>query len=504
MKLVVCALLLAGMQDDTKPTPAQKAAELLRGASESVSTATPAVQVAAMIEMAQLYRDSDAAKAMDLLKQALSAAGAVPVDSGAKAGELQARVVRTAAEIDVDGASEMVQGVPVEWRVQAVEQIVTTLAEKEKYDRAIEVLELNTGQGAYPYRAADLLLKKLAADDGRRVSIFGAATAALDASKGNDGYTRLLARHWRTLPRPLVDATVTKLVNGILDQKSDSKTVTSLSSAKGSANFDDNADYQLFDLMVMLEAADPKKAAELREKRPQLDAALKQFPEGRMSMMGAQEQGVSTSRSTRGKDSAPDPGQAARMRMEALASAMASEAVETAKKDVEAGIRKAREVPDAWRKAGTLARIATMAAGKDQATAAGILGQVIEGLKEVKEPEARAGLWAEVADAALAAKDEARAREAIEKGLADCAELYKKDIDAENPNVAAREYWPSMQHFRSLLWRAAKAYGVESDLLLEKTTDADLQLMGRIELARSLMGKGRGGMQIWVNRGKKR
>ena len=172
-----------------------------------------------------------------------------------------------------------------------------------------------------------------------------------------------------------------------------------------------------------------------------------------------------------------------------------------AAKDVQLGVSRAAEVPDPYLRAITLAEIAQLAAGKDPATAKSVIGQAITAMKGIKDPQATAGIWAAVASAATEVKDDEMARDAIDKGLAACAALYKLDANADDPNTAPRENWPSMQHYRNLLYKAAKVNGTETPLLLVKINDPDLQLMGRIEIARSLMGKPRGDLEVWVFRG---
>ncbi|MBL0159142.1 MAG: hypothetical protein IPP47_18815 [Bryobacterales bacterium] len=471
---------------------AQSAKELLQTASEMVSTASPGVQVPALLELALLYQDSDRKKTLELLDQAMAAAGT---------STLQARVVRTAADVDVDKAIEMAPSVPVQQRTEALERIVTALVARKRLDRAIEVLEASAGQGGYPYRAADNLLSKLAEDDPRRASQFASATAALTPDSRTTDYARLLAHQWRRLPRPLVDGAVAKLVNLILDEKSDTTTISTLSSSLGSVSFSDDRDYQLFDIMHILQVADPKKAAELKEKRPALASALEKFPEGRLSMKASDSDNINTNRNTTEKNAPNDPQAAARMQMQALSQAKAQEALALARKDVQLGVSRAAEVPDPTLKADALTEIAQLAAGKDPATAKSVIGQAIAAMKEIKDPEATANLWAAVASAATEAKDDEMARDAIDKGLTACAALYKLDSNADDPNEAPREYWPSVQHYRNLLYKAAKVNGTETALLLVKINDPDLQLMGRIEVARSLMGKPRGDMNVWVRRG---
>lgn len=471
---------------------AQSARELLQAATEMVSTASPGIQVPALLELALLYQDTDKKKTLELLDQAMGAASTAA---------LQARVVRTAAGIDVDKAIEMAPSVPVQQRTEPLERIVTALVAQKRIDRAVEVLEQSAGQGGYPYRAADNLLSKLADDDPRRASLFASATAALTPDSRTSDFARLLALQWRTLPRPLVDGAVAKLVNLILDEKSDTTTFSTLSSSLGSVSFSDDRDYQLFDIMHILQVADPKRAAELKEKHPALASALEKFPEGRPSMKASDSDNIRINRNTTERNAPNDPQAAARMQMVALSQAKAREALALARKDVQLGISRAAEVPDLFLKAGALAEIAQLAASKDPATAKSVIGQAIAAMKEIKDPEATADLWAAVASAATEAKDDEMARDAIDRGLTACAALYKLDSNADDPNEAPREYWPSMQHYRNLLYKAAKVNGAETALLLMKINDPDLQLMGRIEIARSLMGKPRGDMNVWVKRG---
>jgi hypothetical protein len=471
---------------------AQSAKELLQTASEMVSTASSGIQVPALLELGLLYQDSDKKKTLELLDQAMGAASTAA---------LQARVVRTAADIDVDKAIEMAPSVPVQQRTEALERIVTALVAQKRLDRAVEVLEASAGQGGYPYRAADNLLSKLADDDPRRPSLFASATSALTPASRKTDYARLLVHQWRTLPRPLVDGAVTTLVNLILDEKSDTKTISTLSSSLGSVSFDNDKDYQLFDIMHILQLVDPKKAAALKEKRPALSAALDKFPEGRLSMKASDSDNISTNRNSTESKAPDDPQAAAKMQRMALSEAKAQEALALARKDVQLGISRATEVPDPYLKASALAEIAQLAADKDPATAKSVIGQAIASMKEIKDPEATASVWASLATAATEARDDEMAREAIDKGLAACAALYKLDSNADSPNTAPREFWPSMQHYRNLLYKAAKVNGTETPLLLVKINDPDLQLMGRIEIARSLMGKPRGDLEVWVFRG---
>jgi hypothetical protein len=502
---LVLTVTAQDVPESRKSTPQEKAAELLQGAADMVSTASPPIQVAALMEMAKLYTDIDRAKSVELFEQAFSAAGAIPPSRASMSGGLQQRVVMAAAEVDPEQAAKMLDGLPIDQRSGAIQQIVRALVRQKKLDRAVEVLEQHTGSGAYPFDAAEILLARLPADDGRRVTIFGTATAGLDTTKEMREYGWLLAKHWQTLPPPTVQAGLTKMLNGVLDRRDgDEPWSMTISGSRGSASFDNRKDAELFDILWIVQAVDPKKAKELLEKRPALAQMVTQYPEGRKALIATEDEGFSTDVNTGGKGDQRDTAEEARMRLRALSESKGLEAQALASKDIQSAVSRAREIPDPLVRGRTLVAIASTAAEKDPATARSILGQVITQASELKDPQVSVGAWILIADAANRAKAMDLVQQSIDRGLADCAALYKLDTDADDPNRAAREVWPSTQQYRSLIYRAGQAWGVDAEALLSKIQDPDLQLMARIELARSLLGKPRGGTSISISRGKRR
>ncbi len=490
---------------EARPTPQQKARQLLDSSLETLSSATPAIQVAALLEIVQLYPDFDKKKTTELLDQAFAAAAAVPPESSSNVSpsNLQIRVVLAAAAVDPDKAIEMLAGLPVDRRGPAIDRIARSLLDRRDIDRAVRLTDENAGQGYPPLRAIDALLTALPADDPRRLSLFSNAFVTIQLDSGTP-YQSLIAKHWRTLPRPVVEPAVSKLLDAILSLEDSSNTIVTLSGPRGSASFDTNKDYQLFDIIQVLREYDPKRAATLLEARPALQETVNRFPEGRQALTAGDPENLSINMRTTGKGESHNPNDAARMRLDALASTRSSEIVALGRKDLQTAISRVPEIPVEHMQVSTLIQLANLAASSDPATARAVVGQAVKILKTIKDPQLNAGAWAALADAAIAAKDNDSALLAINTGLASCAELYKLDTNADQPNQAERERWPSIQYLRSVLYRAAKAEGVDADEHLLTITDPDLVLMGRIEIARSLLGKPRGGTSISVSRAKRR
>lgn len=103
------------------------------------------------------------------------------------------------------------------------------------------------------------------------------------------------------------------------------------------------------------------------------------------------------------------------------------------------------------------------------------MSESIEILKEIKEPNDRIQAWSAIVEAAHRIGDDKLTWEAIDQGLADAIELYKRDIDADAPNAA----------------------------LLLRITDPDLALLARVEMAQALLGRAHESWSTSVSRTKK-
>ena len=114
------------------------------------------------------------------------------------------------------------------------------------------------------------------------------------------------------------------------------------------------------------------------------------------------------------------------------------------------------------------------------------------------------GPWDAMIEAAHTIGDHKLAWEFIDNAIDDAAELYKRDWDAESPNRALREYWPSTQSYRGIVWRATDLFGVEAQALLSKIGNPDLALLARVEMAQALLGRPRSPRNIHESRPRSR
>lgn len=488
-----------------------KAKELLDKAYDSVSAASPAVQVSALIHLAEDYQLVDSKKAVKCLDEAFAAAGALPSDSIEDTRVLmQSEIVKIAANLDLEKAiSELRQITPppngrYDRRLEALDKIVAVLMQRKELGRAMQVVDgFSDSGGGYPYRAVGAILKAMPEDDPVRGEIFAKATSAF-SGKPDNAYLQVLARHWRTLPRGLVESAMKTVLAYVLERPEGGPMLSTFSSAKGAVSFDNRQDAELFDLMNIIQTVDSKRAAELLQQRPKLRLAVEQYPLGRQSLEGENGGGVSQSMSQSGKDGKQDPRQAARMQIQAISRAKAGEAMAAASSDPQKALSLAEQIPDSAVKARTLAMIARSASGKDPSAAKAMLDKCARLLDSVKEPMERVTAWDGMAEAAHNAQDDELAWAYVNRWLSDAADLYKNDSNADDPNRGLREYWPSTQTYRAVVYRTAAMFESDAEALLAKITDPDLQLLATVEMAHSLLGQDRTGYNINISKGARR
>jgi hypothetical protein len=67
-------------------------------------------------------------------------------------------------------------------------------------------------------------------------------------------------------------------------------------------------------------------------------------------------------------------------------------------------------------------------------------------------------------------------------------ERFAEDSDADSPNGAQKEFWPSAREFRHILFKAGQHQGVVAAKHLDRIPDPDLRLFAQIELCAALAG----------------
>jgi hypothetical protein len=76
----------------------------------------------------------------------------------------------------------------------------------------------------------------------------------------------------------------------------------------------------------------------------------------------------------------------------------------------------------------------------------------------------------------------------FEAAFREANESFAKDTDAEYPNGAHKECWPSAQEFRHILFKAGQHRGLAAAKHLDRIPDPDLRLFAQIELCAAIAG----------------
>ena len=495
----------ADSQSEEKPlTPKEKAKELLESAAELVAAATPEVHVTGLIHLADNYREFDEEESVKYLHDAFAAVEAVTETTKRRhKARLRYEVVRKMAQLNVEEAINYLgrmqaQGGGFDYRTLAVSRIVQALLGNEDYDRAISVIEGFAPDAPYPYRAVSGILGKLPAEDPRLVVLFGNAMAAFPGRPG-DEFAELVALHRHSVPPQTASSAVQMIVSHVLDQKVDEDTVqtTTLSSAKGSVHFSSKEEFELFRVMHVLQELVPKKAEEILERRPELQAAVERFPGGVQSLKDEAGSGLHSG-TYRGN---PDPQGEARRRLHALALTRAAEARTHLPDEPDEALSKAEHVPVPSVRANLLAEIARSVSQGEAERVRGVLDRCRTLLDELEDPSDKIDTWDVLIETAHRMGDEPRAWEYARFAMADATELYSSDTNQKSPNQALREFWPSTQGFRRIIYRCTKLFGAAAEPLLAKISDPDLALLARIEMAQALLGRDASPRSISVSRG---
>ena len=116
--------------------------------------------------------------------------------------------------------------------------------------------------------------------------MFSAATTAY-ATRPTGPFVNFVSTYAQQVPQALAEAALSAILNAMeAERKKDNKEAytQTLSSSKGSVSFTSQESADLFNVLHVIRAINPKKADELLESRPELREAVAQFPRGRLSM----------------------------------------------------------------------------------------------------------------------------------------------------------------------------------------------------------------------------
>lgn len=467
-----------------QPEPRERAREILDQAAEMVGAAQPQVQVVALMHLGDSYSAFDRNRALDLLKQAFSAAAVLPEIHGRNfRSHLQSDIIRHTVDLNLDEAIRQWKqmGAPSD---QALEGVIRRLLAGKDVARAIGLIrEASWGEG-FGWESLKAVLGHLEASDPRVPPLMQLARESFERNP-DERFGRLLGKYWQTLPAESVQACLKSYADWVVSEKDDSVWTVHIATSRGTAAFTDRKDYNLFYVMPAMEAVDPDLAKTLLLKRPLLQAALKQFPLAEASMITKDGEAVSISVGSSDKRDNERDGAG---RLDSLAFSRKALAMQKMKDDPAAALDLVATIPTAEAQADVLGAVASSVGTADPGKARAVLNQAMKLLKEVKQCRRRIPIEIQLAEAYFRLQDHPAAWEAYGRAISDVLELLGEDTDKDGPNEALKEEWPSTQLGRQVVRSATRQFGMNAEPVLLKVVDVELNLLLRIEMAQALLG----------------
>jgi hypothetical protein len=267
----------------------------------------------------------------------------------------------------------------------------------------------------------------------------------------------------------------------------------------GEASFGSMYDFELFELLPVLDSLDPAKAQILRRDHDAAAALNKKYPKGSASL----DAGGATSMMFSSGDSSsapPDTGLFAQLRE-------ADTIVSSAAKNLEAAVASAQSLNNTptWEYAlmtprcKALDSIATEAAGRKDYAGANIAIKALVGNVQDLPPFLQAHYFARAAGLSGAMGDSQMAEQYIAKGMKVADAVYQKDAFADPPNDAPKAVWPSTAVWKTFVIISAR---LDSSTFLQQSAsipDPEIEAIANVAAAAILLGQEPGITMIEVS-----
>jgi len=505
LALFACCTLWA-QPDSPKPIDRAKARELFDQARAMVSTAHPELQVAALRDLGDIFRDLDKAISIELFDQAFAAAYTLNDDKpGYLRSKAQGLVIQKLAALDIDKALEKLSALApnaAEGTVkpEAYERVILQLMERNQLDKALGLLTAY-GEGAYPYRALNAVLQKLPPGRPERVILFGYATTSFQTTPTGD-FGDVILKNWQHLPRDTVQAATGAVVRHMLRPIPEGEERTSLrfGSRADAVQFDSRQQYAVYKLLKVVAATEPKRLEEILEKHPTLRKAYEKSPDG-------VNESVAATMTSSGKPADKAEGDALSARMNAQAEEQAR-VLKAAQKDPHEALRLADEMKDANAQVTAYAAVAEAAlaneAAKDKPLALRATAASLGAMEKAPDYFTVVMTLMRLMGGIMEQMDDVQASAEVRTLIGKCftlaERLRKIDQDESDPNTAPRDTWPSTQAARLAMLLAGRTLGAGAVPMLADWKDPDLRLVAHIALGRALSGQMPNEMSIFFSR----
>lgn len=507
--LALCALLSAQVPLPKSPahtsksrfTPRQKfALGILDQQSGAAMGLSPVTRSFALLDIARGYQNFERPKSLAALRHAFQATQTIeePDSHGPSVkASLQGQIVQQLISLDPAYCEQLVPQLSGSAKSQAVDALVSYYTGKKQFTHAISLVGQLDGQ-EFPYITVATLMQALPPEmAAERLNLFSQALASYSQRQSQTGHAMgdfgvFIARAWQGLPHDLVLQAIDELLKQA--RQSDQKMDITVGAEKGAASFSSTYEYSLFQVMPVLNALDPDRAQQLLQDDRELQATLRQFPNGLQSLApkGGAPDNISMRLPNSGESSAAD-------RYADELQRQTGHIISQAEKNPKQALASAMSLTD-FRNARALAllRLAGAILKTSPTYAADALDELMKIVPSIQDQTMQAGLLSEAGNDYLKLADTDSAKKVVEQGFDLAQKLYSTDTDAGDPNQAAKAEWPSTSVWHQFVTLAAKVSPQTALQAINTIPDPEIQSLQTIALANSLLGAPPGPMIVAV------
>ncbi len=460
-------------------------------------------------EIARAYKELDRPKQVELLKEAFQAAANMP--EGHYRTDQQQRIVKALNEAD-PAALNSLQYSPD----PKVREIVLQLLVKQDIDRhrlaaAAQRLSQWDSSLDFPYEYAKEVITGLGTTpSGERQSVFASAVSVYRVGEvkvePESGMSDLILAVYELLPPAMVVDAVDLVLDRVAkaEQSQQEHVSVTLGGKKGQATFSSMYDFELFELLPVLDKLDPAKAETLRRDHATVAALSKKYPDGKSSLSPSGENVGMMFATSEGSD-APTPPDPDLTQQRQTADAI----VESATKNADGAIASAQTLSNSTRsefgvmtqRCRVLEKIAENAMHAKNYTGANAALKAL--IAATQDLPALAQVHYLVRAAAISAQmnDSASAKQDLSKAMKATDEQYHKDAFGDPPNDAPKAIWPSTASWKSVVMVAEH---VDSSFAAEQAAslpDPEIEAVVNVARAGVMLDQEPGftEMAIWRN-----
>ena len=501
----------------------QKASSLLEAARSEAGGFEPDMSAFVLWHAALGLERIDKAKSMTWLEDAFRASQSVEernadtedcgmdqvchVKRFLQSGILQAIVARDPAK-----AEHLLRIADPKVRSRVTESLITRYISEKKLGRAQSLLAGEADTEEYPYRAAIALMEAVPTD-AERLTIFNQALSNFrqHGEKSSLNITgdlgAMISRFYGNLPPGTVLDAIDALLDAAKEQDKQNPMHLSFSTGQGkSANLNSAYETRVFEVLPVLEQLDPSRAEELLKENAELRSLMTQYPQGLASIQpkgraeGAGAPGPgggvsSMSFSTGSVSDAQTAEMQARNQVQAQITRQMNQVSTDLASDPKQALADALSMPlggaDRMMMSPRLQALmkvarATVTTHPDVANSAlDNLDKAAESL----EPERRARTLIEAIGLYVRLGRREQARSVLLQVAKAAEELYKKDSDANDPNLAFKGVWPSTGLWGECVEAANSVSPDLAEQIIGNIADPEIASYMKVSYANSLVGR---------------